>query len=177
MHSTLAVLDAKLTEALAGLDTPEMQLGPFGKWSKQQIADHLILTYKASEAVLTNRISRGRPTRASPNVSQRLAQFVVLTLGHFPTGRGAPPEVMPGSDTGPRSGDDLLHEARQCLSRVDDLLVQTSNAFGRTKKSVSHLVLGPISPDQWRRFHLVHGLHHIRQITAIRGRNELLFRK
>ena len=177
MHPTLAVLDAKLTEALAGMDTPEMQLGPSGKWSKQQIAYHLILTYKASEAVLTNRISRGRPTRASPNVSQRLAQFVVLTLGHFPKGRGAPPEVMPGSDIGPRSGDDLLHEARQCLSRVDDRLVQTSNAFGRTKKSVSHLILGPISPDQWRRFHLIHGLHHIRQITAIGGRNELLFRK
>jgi hypothetical protein len=28
--------------------------------------------------------------------------------------------------------------------------------------------LGPLGAGQWRRFHLSHGRHHIRQILAIR---------
>jgi hypothetical protein len=30
-------------------------------------------------------------------------------------------------------------------------------------------VLGPLSAQQWRRFHQVHGQHHLRQIHAIRA--------
>jgi hypothetical protein len=29
-------------------------------------------------------------------------------------------------------------------------------------------VLGPLSVDQWRRFQLIHGEHHLRQIISIR---------
>ncbi len=41
--------------------------------------------------------------------------------------------------------------------------------FGSRRRSVRHMILGPLSLAQWRRFHLVHGRHHIRQIAAIRA--------
>ena len=44
---------------------------------------------------------------------------------------------------------------------------QAEKAFGSTR-CLSHFILGPLSAAQWRRFHLTHGAHHARQITAIR---------
>jgi hypothetical protein len=45
--------------------------------------------------------------------------------------------------------------------------------FGTHRRSVRHMLLGPMSLAQWRRFHLVHGRHHIRQIAAIRTEHHL----
>jgi hypothetical protein len=30
-------------------------------------------------------------------------------------------------------------------------------------------VLGPLSMQQWRKFHLIHGRHHLKQIARIRA--------
>jgi hypothetical protein len=40
--------------------------------------------------------------------------------------------------------------------------------FGSRIKVLDHPILGPLSIDQWRRFHLVHGLHHVKQIRRLR---------
>src|SRR6266487_2524129 len=37
-----------------------------------------------------------------------------------------------------------------------------------TSQCASHTVLGPLNIDQWRKFQLVHGEHHLKQIAAIR---------
>ena len=36
--------------------------------------------------------------------------------------------------------------------------------FGSDVKLVNHPFLGPLTSDEWRRFHCVHGRHHLRQI-------------
>jgi hypothetical protein len=33
---------------------------------------------------------------------------------------------------------------------------------------LDHPILGPLTGGQWRKFHLVHGLHHVKQIRRLR---------
>ncbi|MGZ7099671.1 MAG: DUF1569 domain-containing protein [Candidatus Angelobacter sp.] len=35
---------------------------------------------------------------------------------------------------------------------------------------MDHPVLGPLTAAEWRKFHLVHGLHHVKQIRSLRER-------
>jgi hypothetical protein len=36
--------------------------------------------------------------------------------------------------------------------------------FGSATKILDHPILGPLTAEQWRKFHWVHGRHHARQI-------------
>jgi hypothetical protein len=35
---------------------------------------------------------------------------------------------------------------------------------------LDHPILGPFSIAQWRKFHLVHGLHHVKQIQRLKDK-------
>jgi hypothetical protein len=69
MNSVLASLETTLSQALDGLDAAQTQLRPRAsgagtpseKWSIQQIAEHLLLTYKSTCGAI-----RTASTRASP---------------------------------------------------------------------------------------------------------------
>jgi hypothetical protein len=39
---------------------------------------------------------------------------------------------------------------------------------------LDHLILGPLTAAQWRKFHWIHGRHHVKQILRLReqARNE-----
>ncbi len=126
-----------------------------------------MLSYKSTCTALELRLNKGTPTLATPSRRQQVAQLTVITLGHFPKGVKAPDFVDPGPTTQPRSGLQLAAEAYQALHRMDRLLGQTQSLFG-SRQAVSHQLLGPLRASQWRRFHLVHALHHIHQIQAIR---------
>lgn len=103
---------------------------------------------------------------------QRAAQWLVLGVGYFPSGVKAPVGVMPGVVEVALSGEELTERAREALERLDRLAVEAERLFGRGR-SVSHGVLGPLHVMQWRRFHLVHGEHHLKQVRAIRRANGL----
>lgn len=171
MNQDLQTLEDRLRNAVHDLDTSGMQARPPKKWSIQQIVEHLVLTYSATEAVLRSRISKERPTQARPSVAQRCGQIYVVRLGFFPHGVSAPVEVTPPTDLKPLTGEQLMAVVAEHLQRMDALLERASELFGERKRSVSHIILGPLSPAQWRRFHLVHGLHHLVQIQAIRKSN------
>lgn len=173
MNATLQSLEKKLAEAVGGLDSARMQARLPRKWSIQQVVEHLILSYSATEAVLTSRISKGRPTQARRSLAQHCGQIYVIRLGYFPRGVSAPDEVTPSDDSPPLPGEQLASIAAEHLVRMDALLDRTSDLFGDRERSVSHVILGPLSPPQWRKFHLVHGLHHIKQIQATRKRSSL----
>jgi hypothetical protein len=171
MNYTLDQLLQSLTQSLTGLDATQTQLRPLShpeKWSIQQIVEHLLLTYSASAAALEARIAKGTPTQAKPLPQQRVAQFVVTTLGLMPGRREAPAPVTPPSDSQPLSGADLLAEASQRLATLDQLINRAEGLFGH-QRATNHIILGPLSAHQWRRFQLVHGTHHTKQILAIRN--------
>jgi hypothetical protein len=66
----------------------------------------------------------------------------------------------------------LAAQAHDSLARLDALSQATEQLFGATRSAVHH-VLGPLNAQQWLRFHLVHGQHHLRQIHAIRAAHNI----
>ena len=171
MKDDLEVLREELELALGGLDAEQTQLRPVGaldKWSIQQIVGHLLRTYAATEMALEARIIKGQPTKAKATLMQRAGQYLVLQAGYFPTGRVAPEAVRaPVGEQAAPSGI-LLSQIESALSGMNGKLVATEALFGSRHRAVNHMALGPLNVDQWAKFHLAHGRHHIKQIVAIR---------
>ena len=100
MHDVLRKLQRELADGLSGLTAEQTQLRLTPEnWSIQQVLEHLLLTYESTSATFEARIQKGTPTQASPSLQQRLAQFVVTSVGIFPKGRLAPERVMPPEPT------------------------------------------------------------------------------
>ena len=170
MHETLERLETKLATVLDGLDERDAQMTLIEhpeKWNIQQIVEHLLLSYRSTVGVLQTRIDKGRATLAKPTLQQWLGQFSLITLGYFPKGWMAPAEVSPTLPSELRSGDDLKRQIHEDLEALDLVASTAQGMFGR-RRCASHMAMGPLSAQQWRKFHLVHGEHHIKQIRGIR---------
>jgi DinB superfamily len=176
MNATLHQLQHEIAFCLRGLDATQTQLHPPSrpnKWSIQQIIEHLLLSYSGTEMALNARLVKRAPTKAKPALLQRFGQYTLIHLGYFPTGRKAPPLVTPAPTTHPLSGEELTQAVAEHLTSVDALCAEAEELFGATNRCASHMILGPLSVNQWRRFQLIHGEHHLKQIVAIRKANNL----
>jgi hypothetical protein len=174
MDATIQQLQHEIAFVLKGLDAIQTQFRPTSRprasdrWSIQQIIEHLLLSYGRTETALEARIVKRTPTRAKPSALQYIAQYTTIRLGYFPTGRKAPALVTPSAETQPLSGDELTDASIQHLARLDQRCTEAAKLFGDTERCASHMVLGPLSISQWRKFQLIHGEHHLKQIIAIR---------
>ncbi len=174
MHSIFEKLQRDIARSLEGLDIEQTQLRPMnspGKWTIQQIVQHLCLSYSSTADTVLNRLNKDRPTQALATVPQRCMQFFVTRLGFFPSGKEAPSVVMPPAPSSSSefhmSGGMLAQETARYLDQTDQVLEKAHSRFG-SARFASHSVLGPLNATQWRRFHLAHGRHHLKQIWAIR---------
>jgi hypothetical protein len=170
MDPILQQLHNEIASTINGLDATQTQLTPSEaseKWSIQQIIQHLCLTYAFTETAVEARLAKGTPTLTRPTLRQRTGQHFLTTLGIFPSGREAPERVVPPQIAFPVSGSDLACYAADHLVRIDRLFNQAEALFG-SGRCISHMILGPLSVHQWKRFHLVHGRHHLKQIRTIR---------
>lgn len=170
MDQNLHLIDIEMRAALAGLDARQTQATPEGhpeKWSIQQIVEHLLLSYGASAGVVRERLLKRKPTKAIPTVQQRLGQWMLIGLGYFPAGRKSPASVTPSVPLVLQSGEELAGKVNRALEEFDGLTREGERVLG-TGRAASHLVLGPLSMAQWRRFHLVHARHHLQQVGRIR---------
>jgi DinB superfamily len=174
MNTVLNQLQREIACSLHGLNAELTQLRPPtpSKWSTQQIIEHLLLTYTGAETALIARLTKGRPTLAKPTAYQRIQQFAVCNCGYFPQGRSAPEMVTPAPTTHQLSGAELIAATEDHLSRLDLLCNECEQLFGKTRFA-AHNVLGPLNVNQWRRFQLIHGRHHLNQIAAIRKAHNL----
>ena len=176
MNSTLHRLQREIAFSLHGLDSSQTQLQPPSrpqKWTIQQIMEHLLLSYSGTELALNARLAKQAPTRAKPSIPQYLGQYTVLRIGYFPHGRKAPPMVTPAPTAHALCGEELATAAAEHLAHLDLLCSEAEELFGATCKFASHNVLGPLNVDQWRKFQLIHGEHHLKQILAIRRAHSL----
>lgn len=170
MHDDLHKLDTEVTIALSGIDSRNTQATPLAhpeKWSIQQIVEHLLSTYRGSIPAIAARVEKRSATRSKPNLRQRVAQFVMIKLGRFPNGRIAPAAVSPSLPITVQSGDELAAKVGAELKKLDEVTARGEHLFG-DRRAVAHIILGPLSMHQWRRFHLIHGRHHLKQIRNIR---------
>jgi hypothetical protein len=165
VHPEIQQARDALFEAVRDLTPDQADTAAAGKWSVAGIVEHLTLSYSKSAAGMERRREKGpgAPAR-SRTVRQRLQQFIVVTLGYFPQGRESPTAVVP---TG-RPYRDLLADLDRVFSELDASLTATGSALGGSRAVLDHPVLGPFSVNQWRKFHLVHTRHHVKQIRTRR---------
>jgi hypothetical protein len=167
MDSYLERLQRELEEATGGVGAGEMARAPEGKWSAAQILEHLFLTYKNTNRGLEKCLDQGAPLATRAKLKDRLATLLVVNLGYIPGGRKAPERAMPRG----MPLEDIRQAIAPELRRMESILQDCEGRFGARTKIMDHPFLGPLTTEEWRKFHWIHGRHHARQIRERVGKS------
>ncbi len=161
-------LRSEIEETAQGLSAADFRRAPQGRWNTAQILEHLGHSYGATAKMLELRLAEGvRPEVRAAKISERLMQILVVSLGYFPSRRKAPAFVTPHDDAGPEA----LGRTLSGLERMKVALASAEERWGSRDPVGTHFVLGPMNPGQWRKFHYLHGHHHVRQMRERLGGN------
>jgi hypothetical protein len=157
-------LQKEIRSAIAGLSTEQLSAHPPGKWCAAEVLEHLYLTYTGTVKGFQRVAEAGKPVTKMPTQSwtQRGRTLVVVGFGHLPSGREAPPVARPRGVP----HEKVLAEIGPKITEMDDIIARCEEKLGSRRKLLDHPILGPLTASQWRKFHLVHGLHHVKQIRA-----------
>ena len=171
MHAVLERVVSQIASEVRHLDADAAQLHPRGlayKWSAQEVIEHLVLSCRLTTSALETRVNKGRISRHQKRTYlQWSLQFMILTFGTLPRGVPALEETMPTPGRFPAmSGRQLSDLLRQEIDAMDTVLDACRRRFGMERLG-THPWLGPLRVDQWRRFHVVHGLHHVLQLRSV----------
>ncbi len=158
-------LRAALESSIAGASNDELAFHPEGKWCAAEVLEHLSRTYFGTSVVLRKTLDGGAALTASRSAKHRVAQLVVTTLGFMPGGRKAPAPTVP-KGIGP---EQAVREIRANFDEMEKVVAEAEQKFGSKVIVGVHPILGPLNAPQWRKFHLVHGLHHCKQIDVLRA--------
>jgi hypothetical protein len=171
MHAVLQQVFDSWSADLSTASTEWCQMHPLQDerlWSAQELIEHLVLTLRSTSRVLSRRLERDRPTSDRSTIVQWILQIVVLSSGHMPRGAPAPSFARPDQlHWPPMNGAELIDLLRKDLEPMDALLDQCRQRFG-LQRVATHIVLGPLRADQWRRFHVIHLRHHLGQLRRLR---------
>ncbi len=164
MSEYIPRLQEAIASSMRDMSHEEMLKPREGKWNIVQVLEHLYLTYtgtvKGCERVLAaeNRLS------TSQTFNQRLKTLVVITLGYYPRGILAPPQVHPkGIPT-----EQVVSDIARQITTMNELLTRCELRLGKRNQLFNHPVLGALTGEQWRKFHWIHGRHHVQQILEAR---------
>ena len=163
MHTKLVKLQTTIESAIRGMISDDFARHAEDKWSAAEILEHLSLTYLGTARNFEKCIANGRPGASSDRRSKRWSRIVVTGLGFLPTGRKSSERVLPRGTPAHQVRDEIMSN----LARMDAAIVEAEARFGR-EPLADHPVLGPLTADEWRSFHLVHGKHHAKQIIKLR---------
>lgn len=171
MHAVLERVVSQIASEVRHLDADAAQLHPRGlayKWNAQEVIEHLVLGCRLTTSALEIRLNKGRVSRNQNRTClQWSLQFMILTFGALPRGVPALEETMPTPGRFPAmTGRQLSDLLRQEVEAMDTVLDACRRRFGMERVG-THPFLGPLRVDQWRRFHVVHGLHHIPQLRSV----------
>lgn len=153
-----------IAEITRGMDATQLTRHPKGKWSAAEILEHLARTYKTTVPHLQKCLDAGQPTAGRPTFAQRLAVGIVVKLGYMPSGRKAPEYAVPNG----LPPDEVLRNIPVHIAHMDRILAECEHRFGARCKLANHFILGPLTADQWRKFHWVHTRHHMKQIARLK---------
>lgn len=166
MNSYLERLRHELEDALSGAGAGDLVKAPAEKWSAGQILEHLFLTYLHTNRGLEKCLEQGAPLAARATLKDRLATLLVVKLGYLPGGRKAPERAVPQGMPPEEARQAIGPELQKMGSGLDDC----ERRFGVRTKILDHPILGPLTAEEWRKFHWIHGRHHARQIRERIGR-------
>jgi len=164
MDSNLERLQQAIASATRGMTTEELTCHPEGKWCAAEVLEHLYLTYTGTVKAFERCLKAGKPLAGTPTFKQRVAIALVTKLGYFPGGRKSPDPVLPRG----MPAEKVLADIGPRIAVMDQLIAQCEQRYGSRIKILDHPILGPLTARQWRRFHWVHGRHHVKQIRERR---------
>jgi hypothetical protein len=165
LNSYFQRLRDAIESATRNMSVAELSQRPAeGKWSSAEILEHLGLTYTGTVKNLERSLAAGRPLGGAPTLKQRLKKSLLVDFGYLPTGRESPEAAKPKG----MPAENILGEINSQIAQLDDVIEKCESKFGRRSFVANHPILGPFTTRQWRKFHWVHGRHHIKQIERMR---------
>jgi hypothetical protein len=162
--SHLQKLQEEVESAVAGLSAEQLSWHAPGKWCAAEILEHLYLTYTGTIKGFERVTQAGESLATAQSWRQRGRTLVVVGFGHFPAGREAPPVARPRGVP----IEKVLAEIGPKIAEMDAMITRCEEKLGARSRLLDHPILGPLTAGQWRKFHLVHGLHHVKQIRRLR---------
>ncbi len=164
MDSYLERLHQEITSATRDLSSEELTRRLERKWSVAEVLEHLYLTYTGTQKAFERCLKAGKPLAGVPTFKQRVAATAVTELGYFPKGRKSPDQVLPKG----MSVEKVVADIGPQIAAMDKVIAQCEERYGSRIKVLDHPILGPLTARQWRKFHLAHGRHHVKQILERR---------
>ncbi len=164
MDPGLEQLKASLETAVEGMSSEQLSWHLPGKWCAAEVLEHLYLTYTGTIQGFERVMRRGKPLASPASLSQRALTFVVVGLGHLPAGRKAPAMVQPRG----LPVEKVRNEIGETIAAMDAIIAQCEARFGPWVHVLDHPILGPLTAAQFRKLHLVHGRHHLKQLLRLR---------
>lgn len=168
MGSHLERLHAELECVLAIASGEALEKAPAGKWNSALILEHLYLTYKGTNKGIAKCMTEGRPQATKVTMKHRAKKLVVVGMGYMPGGAKAPERAVPRGELGDEVRGTILAELERMAAGLDEC----ERRFGVRTKIMDHPVLGPLTANEWRKFHWVHGRHYVRQIRERMGASQ-----
>jgi hypothetical protein len=170
MDAPLDRLRREIEETTRQLRDSDWSRAPREKWNSAEIMEHLGRTYGTTAKMLELKLAVGGPPEVrTAKIAEFFKKLLVVDVGYFPSGTKAPEMVMPVGDPGPVA----LERALKNLARMDTAIAAAEARWGSDGPIAMHLILGPLSAAQWRKFHYVHGHHHLLQIRKRAGNTAL----
>jgi hypothetical protein len=166
-------VDIHLQAALESLDDTTGSLSPEditrpvpGRWTIQDILEHLTLAYSHGTASLERALASGARRARRPTPLEWLARILVVDIGYFPRAK-APARAQPHGSIPPER---VREAARESLIALDDALARAAVRFGTRTAVTNHPYFAGLTVSQWRRFHLGHTRHHMAQVRERLGK-------
>jgi hypothetical protein len=163
VNSSLENLRRDLLATVADMSGEQLNWHPQGKWCTGEILEHLHLTYTGTIKGLEKVLASGQPLVTPPSIRQRLSVVVVVGFGHMPEGRTAPEKSRPKGI----AAEEVRQQIGKTIMQMDTMITQCQSRFGTRVPLMNHSILGPLTAPQWRKFHVVHGRHHHKQILNL----------
>jgi hypothetical protein len=164
MDSRLEQLKRGLELAVDGMSSEQMRWHPANKWSAAEVLEHLYLTYTGTIKGFERVLQVGKPLVTRGSIKQRWRTLVVIKFSYLPSGRKAPTPTEPRG----LAAEKVRNEVGEKIVAMDAIIAQCEARFGGRARLLDHPVLGPLTATQWRKFHLLHGRHHEKQILGLR---------
>lgn len=157
-----------IDRAIEGMTDEQLSWRPGAKWSSAEILEHLSLAYSRTAERMKPLLQQEKPEVRRRTAKEWAGGLIVLKLGRIPRGRKAPDALSPKG----MKPSQAVASIRQNLAQMDKVFGECEQRFGDKDNILVHVILGPLSIREWRRFHCVHTLHHMRQIHTLREKLE-----
>lgn len=164
MSSDLLQLRDAISSSTSGMSDAELAQHAEGKWCVSEILEHLYLSYTGTIKGFERCLAEGKPLARKPGCADRIKTFAVTRIGYMPSGRKAPERTTPKGTPAAH----VVNSIGPTIAALDDLISRCEERFGKNERLLDHPILGPLTGDEWRRFHRVHGMHHVKQIREKR---------